>query len=105
MNKDELLSKIKEENENEEPYETEVSTFGWNIGAVCSLAVALLIGLFERILLGEYNVSVYLVAFSTICFSRIAISCKIRTKLNVFMAVLFSVGLLGVFFLYFLVTL
>ena len=43
MNKEEFLKMIREENEEHEPYEKEISAFSWKIGAIVALGLSLVI--------------------------------------------------------------
>jgi hypothetical protein len=90
MNRDELLKKIREENEQNDPFETDTSRLGWKIGAWVALAIAFVVFLLELIIFGDYNFSVFIVATSMIAVNATVRAVKLKGKLDIVAAIVVS---------------
>jgi len=94
MNREDLLKKIKEENETSEPYEVEINRLGWKIGAIGSLVAAMLTFLLELMLWGKYNIGVYIVLLTMLSLTLTVQSVKLKSVFNLVMAIICTVLLL-----------
>lgn len=101
MNREELLAKIKEENEYDyDPYEVEVDKIGWKIAAIGASVIALLSFLAELILFGKYNFGVYLVLVSMLGFKFAVQAFKFKNTFDIVIAAVMGVLFLALLVVY-----
>ena len=65
MNKDDLLKKIREDNEKKEPMQSEHSKIALAVAGISSLAVALVVYLLELFICGKDNIAVFIVLLTS----------------------------------------
>lgn len=87
MNREDLLKKIREENEYDSPYEYEVSSSSWRIGAVVALVVSMVIFYLERIVWGKYNVGLFMSVMTIMAVKETVSAVKIKTASSIVYAV------------------
>ena len=93
MKKEDILQKLRAENEVEEPYETEVARKSFSLAAVIALAVAALILILEWGVYGEYNFGV-IVTVSALAFVKtLCDAIRLKGAFRIVMATLYGVVL------------
>jgi len=100
MNKDELLKRLKEENELNDPYEKETSQLGWTIGSIGAITCAIVIFFLELLLWGKYNFGVFIVLTAMLGLSYTIRSIRIKNLFNIVMATVFGLGFIASVIIY-----
>lgn len=90
IGKNDILEKIKAENEGCDPYEAEISKFSWKIAAIFALTVATIIFLVELAIDGKYNFGIYCVMLSAFSVKFLAKAIKTHKMADIIYAVVFS---------------
>ena len=90
MNKEEFLKTIREENEENEPYENEISAFSWKIGAIFALGLSLIIYYLEWFFWGNHNYGLFLAILSILAVKFAIKAKKIKSISSIVYAVIFS---------------
>ena len=90
MNKEELLSKIREKNEGNDPFEAEVSSFSWKAGAIFALALSFLICYLEWIVWDVHNFGLFLVTSSLLSVSYAIKAIRLKHKPYIVCAAIYS---------------
>ena len=94
MNKEDLLEKIRMENENNDPYESEVVRFAWRIGAIVAVAISLVVYYLELIFWGKYNCGLFLSCTTPVAIKFNIEAFKFKTVSSIVYAVIFSILLI-----------
>lgn len=89
MNKEEFLKIIREENEENEPYEKEISAFSWKIGAIVALGLSLVIYYLEWFFWGNHNYGLFISIVSILAVKFTIKAKKIKTASSVVYAIIF----------------
>lgn len=97
MNKEEFLKKMREENERNDPFEEEISSFSWKIGAIVALALSLILYYLEWLFFGNHNFAMFAAILSMLAIKFIIKATKIKCISYIFYSILFS--LLAITFL------
>ena len=88
MNKKELLDLIREENEENEPFEKEVSSFSWKIGAIVALGLSLVIYYLEWFFWGNHNYGLFISIVSLLAVKFTIKAMKIKTMSSIVYAII-----------------
>ena len=103
MIKEELLRKMREENECSDPFEKEVSSFSWKIGAIVALAISFIFSYLEWILYDKYNVAMFTAIALMLAIKYIIKATKIKCISYIVYSVLFSLLAITIFITYIIV--
>jgi len=79
MEKEEFLRKIRESNEMDMPFETDAIKSGWEIGALISGLVGILICFLEWLFLDRFNLSVMLPVVVSLTVANVIAAIRLRT--------------------------
>ena len=90
MNKEEFLKMIREENEEKEPYENEISAFSWKIGAIVALGLSFVIYYLEWLFWGNHNYGLFMSIVSVLAVKFAIKAVKIKTVSSIVYAIIFS---------------
>ena len=90
MNKEELLKKIREENEENEPFEKEASLSSWKIGAIVAVGLSLVIYYLEWLFWGNHNYGLFLSFISIIAVKSAIKAAKLKTISSIVYAIISS---------------
>ena len=90
MNKEEFLKIIRKENEENEPYEKEISAFSWKIGAIVALGLSLVIYYLEWLFWGNHNYGLFISIVSILAVKFTIKVKKIKNVASIVYAVIFS---------------
>lgn len=101
MNREELLAKIKEDNEYDyDPYEVEVDKLGWKVGYIGVIIVTFLVFLLELFLFEKYNIGVLFVVTLMVMLKSIVVAIKLKGTFNITMAVVYGILSVALLVLY-----
>ena len=92
MNKEDLLKKIKQDNEYCAPYESEVSAFSWRIAAIVVTALSFFILCLEWFYWGILNIALLFTTATIMSVKHIIEAFKTRSAPSIALAVLASIA-------------
>ena len=95
MTKEEILKKSRKENANADLYGKEVSDKSFSIGAVVGISVALILFIVQAAIEQEMNYGLYATAISIYAVQYIIQSVKLKRKVDIVKAVLYTIGALA----------
>ena len=90
MKKEEFLKIIREENEENEPYEKEISSFTWKIGAIVSVALSLVIYFVEWFFWEKQNLGLFISVTSILAVKFVIEAIKVKNASTIVYAIIFS---------------
>lgn len=100
MIKEEFLKKMREENERSDPFEKEISSFSWKIGAIVALGISIIFYYLEWILYGKYNFAMFTAIILMLAIKFIIKATKIKCISYIVYSVLFSLIAITLFITY-----
>lgn len=101
MNREELLAKIKEDNEYDyDPYEVEVDKLGWKIGSIGVIVVAMMVFFIEAVLYEKYNFGILFAIALMVTLKCIVSAIKLKDTFDIVMAIICGVLSLALLVLY-----
>ena len=100
MNKEEFLKKMREENEYDDPYEKETSSFSWKIGAMVALVLGIALVYLELIFFGNYNFPLFTAIVSMLAVKYIIKAIRIRRTSYIVFSVIFSIVFIALLVIY-----
>ena len=90
LNKKELLERIRESNEYEgDPYEKEVESKSWHIGALCSAFVAMLLYFLEWFVWGENCIAMIAPVVALFAVTSLLQAIRFKSAFRIVVAVVF----------------
>ncbi len=91
MNKEEFLKKMRQENEGNDPFEKETSSFSWKIGAIVALALSFILFYLEWFFFGNYNFALFVAFLPMLAIQFIIKATKIKCISDIVYSVIFSI--------------
>lgn len=79
MNKEDLLKKIREENEYYDPYEEEIYSLASRVCTIVTIVLSLVLYFLERIFWGRYNVGVFMIVTTILAVKETIVAIKFKT--------------------------
>lgn len=90
MNKEEILKIFRKENEANDPYEKEISSFAWKIGAIVAFGLSVVIFCFELIFRGNYNYGLFISLVSILAVKFTLEAIKLKKAWSIAFAIIYS---------------
>lgn len=100
MNKEDLMKRIREENDGRDPVHTEAVQLGFTVSGICVFAIAFLAYLLEFFIFERDNIAVFLVAITSVFLPLTVYAVKTKRRFVICFSVWFGVMLLTVTVLY-----
>ncbi|MBQ7344366.1 MAG: hypothetical protein IJW53_06375 [Clostridia bacterium] len=100
MDKKNLLDRIREENEADDPFEREALALAMRIGGIVALAMCLIIFYLEWMILGKYNLGLFIVPVSILTVKNVIMSIKLKETSTIICSVIYSILLIVLIIVY-----
>lgn len=90
MNREDFLKRIREDSECNDPYEKEISSFSWKMGAIVAVALSFIIYFFEWLCYDRYNLGLFVAILTMLAIKFIIEAIKIKRTSNIVFSIAFS---------------